>query len=52
MFPDYQASLLAQQMLAKERTKVIPAADFLEILVRDNELIQSYWETLIKAKDN
>merc|ERR1712117_27404 len=32
LFPDYQASLLAQQMLAKERTKVIPAADFLEIL--------------------
>ena len=33
MFPDYNASLEAQQMLAKERSKVIPAADFLDILV-------------------
>ena len=33
LFPDYNASLEAQQMLAKERGKVIPAADFLDILV-------------------
>ena len=33
MFPDYNASLAAQQMLTKERSKVIPAGDFLDILV-------------------
>merc|ERR1712130_366347 len=32
LFPDYQASLQAQQMLARERANVIPAADFKEIL--------------------
>jgi len=32
LFPDYNASLAAQQMLTKERSKVIPAGDFLEIL--------------------
>ena len=33
LFPDYQASLQAQQMLARERANVIPASDFKEILV-------------------
>jgi len=32
LFPDYAASVQAQQMLAKERSKTIPAADFLDIL--------------------
>merc|ERR1719266_634359 len=32
LFKDYQASLQAQQMLARERANVIPAADFKEIL--------------------
>jgi len=32
LFPDYEASLQAQQVLTRERSKVIPAADFLEIL--------------------
>jgi len=32
LFPDYNSSLQAQVALSKERTKVIPAADFLEIL--------------------
>merc|ERR1712192_281790 len=32
LFPDYQASLQAQQMLARERANVIPAADFKEIM--------------------
>merc|ERR1712168_1321478 len=32
LFPDYQASLQAQQMLARERANVIPASDFKEIL--------------------
>merc|ERR1712079_558177 len=32
LFPDYNASLAAQQMLMKERSKVIPAGDFLDIL--------------------
>jgi len=32
LFLDYNASLQAQQMLAKERSKVIPAAHFLDIL--------------------
>jgi len=32
LFPDYQASLQAQQMLARERANIIPAADFKEIL--------------------
>jgi len=32
LFPDYEASLQAQQMLAKERTKVIPAEDWKEIM--------------------
>jgi len=32
LFPDYEASLKAQQMLARERANVIPAADFKEIL--------------------
>merc|ERR1712183_1229441 len=32
LFPDYNASLAAQQMLTKERSKVIPAGDFLDIL--------------------
>ena len=33
LFPDYQASLQAQQMLARERANVIPASDFKEIQV-------------------
>jgi len=32
LFPDYSASLQAQEMLAKERTKVIPAEDWKEIM--------------------
>merc|ERR1712059_137125 len=32
LFPDFQASLQAQQMLQKERGHVIPAADFSEIM--------------------
>merc|ERR1712241_1399331 len=32
LFPDYNATLAAQQMLTKERSKVVPAGDFLEIL--------------------
>jgi len=32
LFPDYNSSLQAQVALSKERSKVIPAADFLEIL--------------------
>merc|ERR1719334_1355130 len=32
LFPDYQASLQVQQMLARERANVIPASDFKEIL--------------------
>lgn len=32
LFPDYNSSLQAQVALSKERNKVIPAADFLEIL--------------------
>jgi len=32
LFPDYNATLAAQQMLTKERGKVVPAGDFLEIL--------------------
>jgi len=32
LFPDFEASLKAQQMLARERANVIPAADFKEIL--------------------
>jgi len=32
LFPDYQAGLAAQQMLAKERATVIPAADYTHIL--------------------
>ena len=35
LFPDFNGSLQAQQMLAGERNKVIPAADFLDIMVRD-----------------
>merc|ERR1712025_1239013 len=35
LFPDYQASLQAQQMLARERANVIPAADFKEILPKN-----------------
>ena len=34
LFPDFQAALQAQDMLKKERSNVIPAADYLEILVR------------------
>ena len=33
LFPDYMASMQAQQMLAKERKKVIPAEDWKEIMV-------------------
>ena len=33
MFPDYNASLAAQEMLTKERNKVIPGGDFLDIMV-------------------
>jgi len=32
LFPDFQAALQAQDMLKKERSNVIPAADYLEIL--------------------
>merc|ERR1711862_930994 len=32
LFPDYMASMQAQQMLAKERKKVIPAEDWKEIM--------------------
>jgi len=32
LFPDFNGSLQAQQMLAGERNKVIPAADFLDIM--------------------
>merc|ERR1712115_623282 len=32
LFPDYQASLQAQQMLARERANVIPASDFKDIV--------------------
>merc|ERR1712130_318021 len=32
LFPDYAASLQAQQMLARERKKVIPAEDWKEIM--------------------
>merc|ERR1712025_1250868 len=32
LFPDYQASLQAQEVLTRERSKIIPASDFLEIL--------------------
>merc|ERR1712055_307308 len=32
LFPDYTASLQAQQMLARERSKVIPAEDWKDIL--------------------
>ena len=34
LFPDYAASLKAEQMLKKERSTVIPAKDYMEILVR------------------
>jgi len=34
LFLDYNSSLEAQQMLARERSKVIPAAHFLDILVK------------------
>ena len=34
LFPEYNSSLQAQQVLSKERNKIIPAADFLEILVK------------------
>lgn len=33
LFPDFQASVEAESMLRKERSKVIPAGDYLEILV-------------------
>ena len=33
LFPDFSASLQAQQMLAGERSKVIPAEDWKEIMV-------------------
>merc|ERR1719384_596413 len=32
LFPDFNGSLQAQQMLAGERNKIIPAADFLDIM--------------------
>jgi len=32
LFPDFQASVEAESMLRKERSKVIPAGDYLEIL--------------------
>merc|ERR1719384_2242571 len=32
LFPDFNSSLVTQQMLTKERNKVIPAGDFLDIL--------------------
>ena len=34
LFPDYAASLQAEQLLSKERAQIIPASDYLEILVR------------------
>ena len=33
LFPDYAASLQAEQLLSKERSQIIPASDYLEILV-------------------
>jgi len=32
LFPDYAASLQAEQLLSKERSQIIPASDYLEIL--------------------
>lgn len=36
LFNNYEASLQAQQMLAKERTKIIPIEDLKEIKVGRN----------------
>ena len=50
LFKDYQASLQAQQMLARERANVIPAADFKEILVIFHIQLSNFLTILFSAK--
>ena len=39
LFPNYEKSLQAEQMLRKERSQQIPARDFSEILVRNGNFL-------------
>ena len=49
MFPDYMASLQAQQMMGRERTNVIPAGDWKDIMVGRNAILTVSYQHVMKA---